>query len=124
MPTTARPAEQGTAEVKVGKVDWDRVCRTTDAEIAEQIASDPDTAPDGGNATDWRIVYNPPVPDVQQIRRQLGLSQAAFARRFGFRVRTVQQWEQGRAAPSRPVRLLLRLIERAPETVERVLFAS
>jgi uncharacterized protein (DUF4415 family) len=28
-----------------GRVDWTRVKRTTDREIADQIASDPDTAP-------------------------------------------------------------------------------
>ena len=80
-----------------GRVDWARVRRTTDRKIAAQIATDPDTAPDMAEARDLRRVYNPPVPNVKAIRHKLGLSQAAFAHQFGFSVRTVQQWEQGRA---------------------------
>jgi putative transcriptional regulator len=55
------------------------------------------------------------------MRQKLGLSQAAFARRFGFSIRTVQQWEQGRAIPDRPARILLKVIERSPRTVEQAL---
>jgi DNA-binding transcriptional regulator YiaG len=83
-------------------VDWKRVRATTDREIATQIASDPDTAPDMAKAGDMRRVYNPPLPDIKAIRQKLGLSQSAFANRFGFSVRTVQQWEQGRSVPDRP----------------------
>jgi putative transcriptional regulator len=104
-----------------GHVDWKRVRATTDREIAAQIASDPDTAPDMGGVKDMRRVYNPPLPDVKAIRAKLGLSQSAFARRFGFSVRTVQQWEQGRAVPDRPARILLRVIETAPKAVEQAL---
>ncbi|MBI3706267.1 MAG: helix-turn-helix domain-containing protein [Proteobacteria bacterium] len=74
-----------------------------------------------GRSTGWRRVYNPPVPDVKSIRRKLGLSQAAFAARFGFSVRTIQQWEQGRAVPDRPARILLRVIAISPQAVERAL---
>jgi putative transcriptional regulator len=70
-----------------------------------------------------RRVYNPPVPNVKAIRHKLGLSQAAFAHRFGFSVRTVQQWEQGRAVPDRPARILLRVIETDPQAVEHALAA-
>jgi putative transcriptional regulator len=102
-------------------VDWKRVRATTDREIATQIASDPDTAPDMAKAGDMRRVYNPPLPDIKAIRQKLGLSQSAFANRFGFSVRTVQQWEQGRSVPDRPARILLRVIESAPEAVEQAL---
>lgn len=105
----------------VGRVKWEKVKATTDEEIAEQIASDPDTAPEVADVTKFRRVYNPPVPDVKAIRQKLGLSQAAFARRFGFSVRTVQQWEQGRAIPDRPARILLKVIENAPRAVEQAL---
>jgi putative transcriptional regulator len=107
-----------------GRVDWERVRRTTDREIAAQIATDPDTAPDMAEARDLRSVYNPPVPNVKAIRHKLGLSQAAFARQFGFSVRTVQQWEQGRAVPDRPARILLRVIETDPQAVEHALAAG
>ncbi|MBV8773145.1 MAG: helix-turn-helix domain-containing protein [Deltaproteobacteria bacterium] len=68
-----------------------------------------------------RRVYNPPIPNVKAIRRKLGLSQAEFAQQFGFSVRTVQQWEQRRAVPDRPARMLLHVIERDPQAVERAL---
>lgn len=105
----------------VGRVKWEKVKATTDEEIAEQIASDLDTAPEVADVTKFRRVYNPPVPDVKAIRQKLGLSQATFARRFGFSVRTVQQWEQGRAVPDRPARILLKVIENAPRAVEQAL---
>ena len=107
-----------------GRVDWERVRQTTDREIAAQIATDPDTAPDMAEARDLRRVYNPPVPNVKAIRHKLGLSQAAFAHQFGFSVRTVQQWEQGRAVPDRPARILLRVIETDPQAVEHALAAG
>jgi putative transcriptional regulator len=109
------------AEIGKGRVDLERLRRTTDEEIAQQIAEDADTAPDMSGRGGWRRVYNPPLPDVKAIRKRLGLSQVAFARRFGFSVRTVQQWEQGRTVPDRSVRILLNIIDRAPETVEEVL---
>jgi putative transcriptional regulator len=66
----------------------------------------------------------PRVPDVQAIRRKLGLSQSEFAARFAFSVRTVQEWEQGRAVPDRPARILLRVIDKSPKTVERAVAAG
>ena len=107
-----------------GRVDWERVRRTTDGDIGKMIASDPDTAPDMSKERDWRRVLTPRVPDVQAIRRKLGLSQSDFAARFGFSVRTVQEWEQGRAMPDRPARILLRVIEKSPKAVERAVAAG
>jgi len=100
------------------------VRRTTDGDIGKMIASDPDTAPDMSKERDWRRVLTPRVPDVPAIRRKLGLSQSDFAARFGFSVRTVQEWEQGRAMPDRPARILLRVIEKSPKAVERAVAAG
>ena len=107
-----------------GRVDSKRVRATTDEDIAKVIASDPDTAPDMSQNRDWRRVITPKLPDVRAIRRKLRLSQAQFAARFGFSVRTIQEWEQGRAIPDRPARILLRVIEKSPKTVERAASAS
>jgi putative transcriptional regulator len=107
-----------------GKVDLDRIRRTTDEEIDAMIASDPDTAPDMSDGRDWRRVISPRLPDVKAIRRKLRLSQAQFAKRFGFSVRTVQEWEQGRAVPDGPARVLLRVIEKSPKLVERAVAAG
>ncbi len=60
------------------------------------------------------------VPDVGEIRRKTGLSQARFAELLGVSVRTLQDWEQGRRAPSGAARTLLLIAERDPEALSRV----
>lgn len=66
-------------------------------------------------------VHVPDHPDVKAIRKRLGLTQADFAARFGFDVRSVENWEQGRRQPERPARAFLRVIEREPDAVLRAL---
>jgi putative transcriptional regulator len=117
MPIVRRSAKE--IRKRGGRVDWARVRATTDREIEAQIATDLNTAPELAEISGLQRIYNPPLPDVKTIRLKLGLSQAAFASRFGFSVRTLQQWEQGRAMPDRPARILLLVIETAPRTVER-----
>ncbi len=101
-------------------MDLRRVRATTDKDIARWIAEDPDTAPELPPEAKPHVVYTPPLPDVRQIRTRLGLTQAEFAQRFGLSQRTVEQWEQGRAVPDRPARVLLAVIARAPRIVKRV----
>ncbi len=67
------------------------------------------------------VAHVPDVLDVKAIRSRLGLTQADFAARFGFDVRAVENWEQGRRQPERPARAFLRVIEREPEAVMRAL---
>lgn len=57
--------------------------------------------------------------DVAAIRKKLGLSQEAFARKFGLSPATLRDWEQGRRSPDRTARALLKVIDHAPDTVER-----
>ncbi|WP_298356949.1 helix-turn-helix domain-containing protein [Rhodoblastus sp.] len=64
------------------------------------------------------------APDVAAIRKRLGLSQDRFAKRFGLSSATVRDWEQGRRQPDAPARNLLRVIDYAPETVERAIRAG
>ena len=70
---------------------------------------------------DGFIAHVPEVLDVKAIRSRLGLTQAAFAARFGFDLRAVENWEQGRRQPERPARAFLRVIEREPDAVLRAL---
>lgn len=58
--------------------------------------------------------------ELMAARGGSGLSQAEFARRIGVSVRTVQEWEQGRKAPSGPARALLRITAKHPELLERI----
>jgi DNA-binding transcriptional regulator YiaG len=62
-------------------------------------------------------VYEVPIPDVRAIREHLKLSQAEFAERFHLSPRTIQQWEQHRAMPDMPARVLLKAIQRAPNVI-------
>lgn len=57
------------------------------------------------------------VPDVTQIRQKTGLSQARFAELLGVSVRTLQDWEQGRRAPSGAARTLLLVADRNPRAL-------
>jgi putative transcriptional regulator len=66
-------------------------------------------------------VHVPERVDVRAIRRRLGLSQAQFARRFGFSLDAVQNWEQGRRQPEASARLFLKVIAREPKAVQRAL---
>jgi putative transcriptional regulator len=102
-----------------GRVDLKRLRSTTDKAIAKWIAEDPDTAPELPRGTRLRLIHNPPMPDVKGLRKKLGLTQAEFARHFGLSRRTIEQWEQGRAIPDRPARILLAVIARNPGAVER-----
>jgi putative transcriptional regulator len=63
----------------------------------------------------------PETVDVAGIRAALGLSQAAFARRFGLNVTALQAWEQGRRRPDRTARILLAVIAKEPKAVLRAL---
>ncbi|WP_439575308.1 helix-turn-helix domain-containing protein [Phreatobacter sp.] len=59
--------------------------------------------------------------DVAAIRKRLNLSQDRFAARFGLSAATIRDWEQKRRRPDRMALNLLRVIDHAPETVERAL---
>jgi len=69
-------------------------------------------------------VHLPEAVDVRAIRGRLGLTQAVFAARFGFSLAAVRDWEQGRRRPERSARLLLKLVDREPDAVARVLAAE
>jgi putative transcriptional regulator len=57
------------------------------------------------------------MPDVAQIRESTGLSQARFAQLLGVSPRTLQDWEQGRRAPSGAARTLLLVAARDPQAL-------
>ena len=59
-----------------------------------------------------------PTIDIRAMRKRLGLSQIAFAEKFGFQPSTLRNWEQGRTRPDGPARILLAVIDRHPEAVE------
>lgn len=60
------------------------------------------------------------VPSVSSVRERTGLSQARFAELLGVSVRTLQEWEQGRRAPSGAARTLLLIAQKNPQALLEV----
>jgi putative transcriptional regulator len=57
------------------------------------------------------------VTDVATTRAKTGLSQTRFAELLGVSVRTLQDWEQGRRAPSGAARTLLLIAAKNPKAL-------
>ena len=79
----------------------------------------------GGEAdTSGYGIHVPAKVNVRAIRKKLGLSQSAFAARYGFSLGRVRDWEQGRSGMDTPSRILLTVIDKEPEAIERALSAA
>jgi putative transcriptional regulator len=69
-------------------------------------------------------IHIPTNIDVKTIRAKLDMTQEEFAGRFGFSIKTLRHWEQGRGVPEGPTRAYLLVIDRDPEAVQRALRAA
>lgn len=58
---------------------------------------------------------------ARRARAATGLSQNAFAERFGIPTGSLRDWEQGRRAPDAAAQSYLRVIARMPEAVAKAL---
>ena len=56
----------------------------------------------------------------EKLREKLHLSRTVFARYLRTNERTLENWEQGRASPNAQAAILIRMVERYPDTVERL----
>jgi putative transcriptional regulator len=107
-----------------GKTNWKRVAAMKEAEVVARARSDRDARPVArGHLRDFQRVTLT-AGEVRAIRRRSGLSQAAFADAYGLNLRTLQDWEQGRAQPDGPARAYLLVIDREPRAVARALAAA
>ena len=61
------------------------------------------------------------LTEVAEARQAAGLSQSQFAETLGISKRTLQEWEQGRRAPSGAAQTLIRIVRRHPEVVRDAL---
>lgn len=61
-------------------------------------------------------------PDVKAAREHMGMSQNEFARLMRVSVRTLQNWEQHRRAPTGPAAALLKIVVAAPEVALKSLY--
>ena len=60
------------------------------------------------------------LPEAAQARAKTGLSQQAFAELLGVSSRTLQEWEQGRRAPTGAAKTLLRVAVAHPEVLQEL----
>jgi len=58
--------------------------------------------------------------ELLATRSQSGMSQGEFADALEVSRRTLENWEQGRAEPTGPARMLLKLVARYPDIVKRL----
>lgn len=104
------------------KTDWKRVKGMTEKEVVAAAKSDPDAKLlSTVQLKKFKRVQSPKAIDVKSIRDKLDLSQEQFAGYFGVSIRTVQEWEQHRRTPTATARNFLRVIEHAPNVVQKAL---
>ena len=58
---------------------------------------------------------------VVQARQCTGMSQAEFASALSISKRTLQEWEQGRRAPSGAAKALIRIAQKHPQVLREAL---
>jgi len=58
--------------------------------------------------------------ELIRVRKNLHMSRGLFAAYLRTNVRTLENWEQGRAKPNAQASLLIKLVRRFPDTVERI----
>ena len=97
------------------KINRAKLRATKDADIAHQIAEDPDTAPE----ISLDILIAP-----KRLRQRLSMTQEEFANALGVPVATLRNWEQGRNGIDPAARSLLILIARDPEGALATLAAA
>jgi len=71
------------------------------------------------------VIEHKPAPhmsprELLRVRKRLMISRAVFAAYLRTNVRTLENWEQGRAKPNAQAVLLISLVRRFPDTVERL----
>lgn len=70
-------------------------------------------------------VESKPVPvlkpqEVLAVREKLHLSRQVFARYLRTNPRTLENWEQGRAKPNAQAAVLIRMVAKFPDMVQRL----
>ena len=63
------------------------------------------------------------VSPLAASRLRIGLSQSEFAKLLGVSLRTLQEWEQGRRAPSGAAKSLITIAIKKPDVLKELLAA-
>lgn len=94
------------------------------AELSEGVAALAEARQGKRTLRTHAIEFKPaPVVKPQElvsVRKKLKISRAVFAAYLRTNARTLENWEQGRAKPNAQAALLINLVKRFPDTVERL----
>jgi putative transcriptional regulator len=72
------------------------------------------------HAIEYRPAPSLTPEQLIRVRKALKISRALFAAYLRTNVRTLENWEQGRAKPNAQAALLINLVKRYPDTVQRL----
>jgi putative transcriptional regulator len=72
------------------------------------------------HAVEFRPAPRVTPTELVRVRERLKLSRALFAVYLRTNVRTLENWEQGRAKPNAQAALLINLVRQYPDTVQRL----
>lgn len=72
------------------------------------------------HALEYRPAPNMTPQELIRVRKSLKISRALFAVYLRTNVRTLENWEQGRAKPNAQAALLINLVKRYPDIVQRL----
>ncbi len=72
------------------------------------------------HAVEFKAAPDVTPRELMRVRQHLKLSRALFAVYLRTNVRTLENWEQGRAKPNAQAALLINLVKHFPDTVERL----
>jgi len=72
------------------------------------------------HAVEFRPTPRVTPTELVRVRERLNLSRALFAVYLRTNVRTLENWEQGRAKPNAQAALLINLVRQYPDTVQRL----
>ena len=110
---------------RAGKAKTKRVAgRNLFTELSEGMGSLADARQEKRTLRTHAVEYKP-APNVTpqeliRVRKSLRISRALFAAYLRTNVRTLENWEQGRAKPNAQAALLINLVKRYPDTVQRL----
>jgi putative transcriptional regulator len=72
------------------------------------------------HAAEYRPAPTVSPKELIRLRKGLKISRSLFAAYLRTNVRTLENWEQGRARPNAQAALLIHLVKRYPDTVQRL----
>jgi putative transcriptional regulator len=102
---------------RAGQTDWTRVEALTGEQALQNALADPDNPP----LTAEQLARMRRIPNPQEIRQHLGLTQREFSQQFQIALGTLRDWEQGARRPDSAAKAYLRVIAADPDAVRRIL---